>query len=68
MFQHVAVVAFSGATHDSPTTLRTMASSLDKLVDDILIQIFQVLSVPAVLSLRKVSLVFVKEENEKAQR
>lgn len=55
MFQRVAVTAFSDATHDSPTPLRTMASNLDKLVDDIMIQILQALSVRAVLSLRKVS-------------
>lgn len=51
MMLHAAVVALSDATHNSPT----MASSLDKLVDDILIEVFQTLSVHAVLSLRKVS-------------
>ena len=67
MFQHVAIVALSDATHVSPTTLH-MASSLDRLVDDILIQILQALSVRAVLSIRKVSPVLVKVENEHAER
>ncbi|KAF8552642.1 hypothetical protein OG21DRAFT_1486025 [Imleria badia] len=48
-------MALSDATHNSLTTLHTMGSSLDKLIDDILIQIFQTLSVHAVLSLRKTS-------------
>lgn len=68
MFQHVAIVALSDATHVSPTTLHTMAGSLDKLVDDILIQILQALSVRSVLSIRKVSPVLVKVENEHAER
>lgn len=55
MLQHTAVMALSNVTHNSPTTLNAMANSLDKLVDDILIQILQEVSVHAVLSLRKVS-------------
>lgn len=56
MFQHPAAIALSNPTHHSLTRLYTMPScSLDKLVDDILIQILQTLSVHTILSLRRVS-------------
>jgi hypothetical protein len=51
------VVALSGDTPDSTShsIVRYMDTSLDKLVDDILIQVLQTLSVHAILALRKVS-------------
>lgn len=68
MLQHITVVALSDVTHNPSTTPHVMANSLDGLVDDILIQILQALSVHAVLSLRKVSPILVDNENEHAQR
>ena len=67
MLQHTALMALSGATHNSPTATYATTSSLDKLVDDIVIQILQTLSVHAVLSLRKVSPVFVRDEDGHAK-
>ena len=67
MSHHAVTVAHSDATL-TPTTLHTMNSSLDKLVDDVLIQILQALSVRAVLSLRKVSSVRLEHENGETQR
>lgn len=64
MLQHTAVVALSNATHNSPTRRYTMSSSgLDKLVDDILIQILQALSVHTILSLRKVSPILIEHKS-----
>jgi len=55
-------------SHHAVVALHTMNSNIDKLVDDVLIQILQASSVRAVLSLRKVSFVRLENENGETQR